>query len=183
MEKTIIGFNSHGYNTTETQFNKIKTLVAELIEISKLSLGETKEVCLKQLTDNPTAYLVNTYSELYKEHFPPTMAAVKMFNNGTDINLAKVDQVHQELQKVLKVCNKVTITSKQVKRQYKKEDFNYYLNEDKRELYDTLKQFIENARKLKSFGAAYGDINLVRYASHISLGGSDLKINISEFIE
>lgn len=182
-KKEVIGFDDARYNHVRTLETALFNTISELKNIAIEVLG--KDYKLKDyasLLDDPFNYLVSEFWKINKKFYPEVMKPETAFLN---ISTYTKEQIESRKTNFWNKYNKLgkhkpTITKEGVVSTINKDDFNFYLAEDKREHYYSLKRFIEAFEDLRQYEGS-GTMHLVKFARSLRLEGTGLKIYVYDF--
>ncbi len=179
MNRKIIGFRTEEFKTFSVLEEKVKRAVDELKGIAGKVLNKNKVEDWNSYLNDPLEYLAQRYFELYGKNEPPNAMPLRFLKSKVDID-----------ERRLKIANNTFWQSSQRMREYapiiedtrvvfnlKEEDFNIYLNPEKKADYDAVKTFFDAAMALKEKGLGKTSINLVRYAEGVVMGNNGAEIN------
>jgi hypothetical protein len=182
---TIIGFNQSEFDRFKQLETDLFNFKDDLLELSDHAVGADKITDIKKYLQDPINILVDLYRALYITNKPDTADFKGIFQTETRISLSKVQEIKslfdarmQALGKHAPIINAAGITST-----LKEDPFNIYLDETKREHYETLKLFIDAYKKIATFTNVGGAIHCVRAVGSLQMDGLGLKISINDFKE
>ncbi len=169
----------------ETQLFEV---LQELELISKKCLGNEVIDNYKLFLDDPKSYLINHYWNLYCDHLPNHLSKEHTFQTQTKIDLLRVDDLKLDFWTLYDKLNKhkPNVDAAGVHSTFKKESFNLYLKESKREHYKALQDVLNSIETLKKAGAIVRlPIFLHRYIPDIlpDTNGLGVIIDITNFSE
>lgn len=178
-----IGFNQHEYDRlTEIELQLFENL-QELQNIVRTCLGtEHKIYDLEYFLKSPLEYLISEFWKINKHLFPQTIKPEDAFANTSGYAISYIKNKKEVFWNNYKKLGKHTpkITDKGVVSTINKEDFNIYLDEDKKEHYNALKQFIEAFKELGKH-EKQKDIYLSNISQYIVYNREGLGIRTHKF--
>ena len=184
MSKTIIDFNDYQYNIMLDLETNINNVYNNLQKLGEQALGVDKFNIVELLkSSEPGLYIVNEYAELYLQDFPKHLSPSHLFIQQTKVSLEAFRQLKLQLEEYMsKMGNhKPTINAKGIKSNLKKEKFNIYLNENKKDYYNLLENLIKLIAEIKQYNGVSNSIQLVRAYPDLIMDGTELKINKAKF--
>ena len=181
-----IGFREDQYNLHQETETKLFAIADEIKSMIPVVLGEDyKLINLEPLLKDTFDFLVWEFWALNKHLYPTIADPVKTFTSVSPLSQAQIQSKCSSFWKLHKDMGEhaPTIGQKALKSTLKKDAFNLYLDEDKREHYEALKRFIDASDELRKMGKASGSINLIRFTHNTRLTNSGgVQIELHKFI-
>ncbi|WP_242082709.1 hypothetical protein [Aestuariivivens sediminis] len=177
-------------------FNEVKGIVEQSVKdlenIYKKAIGDDTAKDIKQLTENPQQYILNTYWEMHCSNLPDHLNKASVFESQTGIKVTSIDEAHQKyinsidtIKKRYRKDRTPKVTANGLKWDTKKSCFDVCLDPDKQELYEDYQNLIEAVNSVLKHkeNATYPEqIHLVRFGGgHLITENGKLVINDHKF--
>ncbi len=154
-------------------YNRIKGLEKEYLQIverMKLiihqNIGYDFDIDYKELTDNPSEYIVNSYWSVHAVNFnPPHINKQLVFERDTKIQVSQIDMMLTDLNRVQFGKHKPNITSDAICFNIEKSQFDIYVNPKKEKEYKVVKRFIKSISEMQKTFGANGISHIQRFAN------------------
>jgi hypothetical protein len=182
---TIIGFNQSEFDRFKQIETDLFNFKDDLLELSDHAVGADKITDLKKYLQDPINFLVDLYRTLYITNKPDTADFKGIFQTETRIPLSKVKEIKDLFDARMKALGRHApiINGKEIISTLKKDSFNIYLDETKREHYETLNLYVDSYKKLATLTNVGGSIHCIRAVGSLQMDGIGVKININDFKE
>lgn len=182
---TKIDFNQTNYQRFHNIQDELQKYYDEFMMLADQSLGLNKVDNVKMYLDNPADYLVNRYRTLWLKDRPPHLDFAMIFENETRVTVLRLDQLKSRFWNTHKSLGKYapTINAKGMTTNIKKEYFNVYLDESKKDHYNALKSFLDSLDKLREYENVQQPVNFVRSINSLIMNNLTPVINTSKFIK
>ena len=180
-----IGFDESSYRKFTDLKTKYLSTFNELISKSEQALGMDNVNSYRKLYDNPTDYVVSTWWKHYGVgRYPEHSDKRHVVELNSKINLQSLSGIKRELEYLAKDLKTYApkIETKRVVFDIRKEDFNIYLREDKKEHYQALVNWLDATKKLRAFTTIGGASALQRTVpNNLQLKGMEAVPNLNVF--
>ena len=166
----------------EADYKRFKALEDEAEQIYKdivkktlqvVNVSDINELEIVELLEDTSNYIVNKYRELYLSNRPEHLDFYKIVVSETGVNLHAIDLISNKLKKTISDLgvHAPTINSKGFKRNLKQSSFNVYLDDTKKQHYDSLEQLLNAIKEVEKHTPVNFKLNIVR-----SIGWQELMI-------
>ena len=187
-KKVKIGFLKEDHDRYKAIESQLFKVLQELEQISKKCLGAETIDNWKLYVDDPKSYLINHYWNLFCDHLPEHLNKENTLQTQTNINLSRVNDLKLDFWNLYDKLNKQKpkIDASGVHSAFKKESFNLYLKESKRDHYKALQDVLNSIETLKKVGGEVRlPIFLHRYIPEIlpDQNGLGVILDITNFSE
>ena len=183
-EKMQIGFDEDGYNNYLAKEEVIFNTYDNLIELAIKAIGDEK--LLKdhaELLENPFEYILNIFWDEFCRNEPQHLERELVFKSKSNLTRGQLnslgDTIKAKIKQMGDYAPKVSKTG--ITSSLKKDEWNIYLHENKKEEYKIVKQFIDISIELREKYGAVAVLNIVRYHPGILLDNSTPILNTSYF--
>lgn len=162
---------------------QLNAALDEMKAIYKKGVAREVDDLVKFLAD-PSGYVVAKYWETYCKDRPAHLDKVQVFTSDTGIVPNTLESIKTRFYKAFEQLRDSApiITKTAVRSGLKRSDYCLHLDEDKKEEYDALMDFLNAAKVLKEKFGAGGDFHLLRYGNKLRMGiNSVIEPNPYEF--
>lgn len=182
VQKQVIFTDTEAYemelkNQTEKKkvFNDILKEIADVIDLEKVNFQTLEEQRL--------SYIIELFYDLNKKTLPPFITSAKALQL-TSFDSQKVFKLFQQYDSI-KIYKPLKIEKNSIDISVKQSQYDWFLNEDKKEQYNAVLELIEASKKLTEAGFYINKDNLLRATTSrcLNFKGLDLVPNYSFFKE
>lgn len=180
------------YNDTATftiyekRENELHKILKKLEDIADSTLGKNQIDNYKLMLSSPAEYFVEMYWELWaKKTSPPHFDKGLVFEAQTRVSKNELTNLKLQFDSVLNELGRFapTVNAKGLKSNLKKEMFDKFLNEKKRNEYEALLSLLKSAKEMEVFGGCSGGINLMRFCGNrLRMEGLEIVPNYNLYI-
>ncbi|MEO1487714.1 MAG: hypothetical protein AAFU57_18405 [Bacteroidota bacterium] len=150
MEKKIIGFDEGLFAQTQKRQKDFDEAKADLVALADQVLpGEGIKDYTAFMTE-PCGYLIDRFFELYGSNEPPNVDKKKFMFGKISVPTTEMDEAKRKCTQACTAMKKFApiITKKGSRVNFKKDDFNIYLNPEKAAEYDLLETYANAVNNL-----------------------------------
>jgi hypothetical protein len=178
-----IGFDEYNFKRLSDLETDLQNNFNDLKKLAEQSIGSGKIDNVKKLVESPSDYLVNRYQALWLADRPPHLDFAMIFENETRVKIMLLDEIRNRFQKAFVAMGKYapTIDAKGLHSNLKKDLFNIYLDEPKKDHYNALETFLAALRDVEQYERINFPINFVRSISSLHMTNQNVEINIQNF--
>ena len=178
MSKIVIDFKDVEYKKVKQHEQNIFFIYEMLKELSSSAIGKNVDM-VKMLSEDASKYLVDTYAELYLKDRPEHLDRREMLVRHTKINLLRVMELQNEMNKLTKVMGEhaPVVTDKGIKSNIKKKEFNVYLNESKRDHYQAVVNLLNAMGEVEVYTKLGSTANLMRSFRDLKMSSDSSVLN------
>ncbi|TLP75697.1 hypothetical protein [Maribacter sp. ACAM166] len=182
--KTQIGFDADGYKKYLTKDEEVFNTYSELTKLTTKAIGDFKMITDQaDFLESPFDYTLEIFWDKYCQNEPQHLDRELVFKTKTNISREQFNALESSIKATIRqmVVYAPKVSKTGLKSTINKDDFNIYLNENKKEEYDLVTKFMDTAIELHSKFNATMIAHVVRYHQGILLEGLNPVINVQYF--
>lgn len=144
--KKVIHFNSEMFQIEEARQVRMQTLFNAMLE--EAEKANIKVDDYKAFIESPIEYCTDSYWSANSRFFPAGITKERAIQ-GTEFNTVKVSHSLSEYKQLLSTSKGLKVNKNSISLSINKSDYNWFLNDEKKEKYEALEQFLKSLEEVE----------------------------------
>jgi hypothetical protein len=178
--KKVIYFDSGLHQNEEARQLKMQALFNSMLEEAEKASIKVDD--FRAFIKDPIEYCANSYWDANSKFFPAGITKDKAIQ-GTGFDSIKVSRILSEYRHLENICKGLKVNKNSVSLTVSKDDYNWYLSDDKKKKYEALEKFLQAVEEVEKYSVLnhYFIQRAVGFDCFLINDVSRLKINHNTF--